>query len=92
LEEKFSFNLSRSPKKYFGSIAHNEQSSKNYFAVKQRDASSNRRARDARDRDHRKESTWTSSSGVTPTLSAAADKRNADSPQTAGSERNASPR
>jgi len=59
LEEKFSFNLSRSPKKYFGSIAHNEQSSKNYFAVKQRKTSSNRRVLDARDRDHREESTWT---------------------------------
>jgi len=51
--------FSRSPKKYFGSIAHNEQSSKNYFAVKQRKTSSKRRVRDALDRDHRKESTWT---------------------------------
>ncbi|TMH91602.1 MAG: hypothetical protein E6H42_09795 [Betaproteobacteria bacterium] len=59
MEEKFSFNLSRSPKKYFGSIAHNEQSSKNYFASKQRKTSSARRVRDARDGDHRKESTWT---------------------------------
>jgi len=59
LEEKFSFNLSRSLKKYFGSIAHNEQSSKNYFASKQRKTSNNPRVRDARDRDHRKESTWT---------------------------------
>jgi len=59
LEEKFSFNLSRSPKKYFGSIAHNEQSSKNYFAAKQRQTSNKRRVRDAFDRDHHKESTWT---------------------------------
>jgi len=68
LEEKFSFNLSRSPEKYFGSIAHNEQSSKNYFASKQRRTSSDRRALDVRDRDHHKESTWTRSFGVTPTL------------------------
>jgi hypothetical protein len=46
LEEKFSFNLSRSPKKYFGSIAHNEQSSKNYFASKQRKTSSDQAATD----------------------------------------------
>jgi len=59
LEEKFSFNLWRSPKKYFGSIAHNEQSSKNYFASKQRKTSSNRRVRAALDRDHHKKSTWT---------------------------------
>jgi len=59
LEEKFSFNLSRSPKKYFGSIAHNEQSSKNYFASKQRRASSKQRVPDARNRDRRKETTWT---------------------------------
>jgi len=59
LEEKFSLNLSRSPKKYFGSIAHNEQSSKNYFAIKQHKTSSNRRVRDAIDGDHHKESTWT---------------------------------
>jgi hypothetical protein len=59
LEEKFSFNLSRSPKKYFGSIAHNEQSSKNYFAAKRGQTRSKRRVRDALGCDHRKESTWT---------------------------------
>jgi hypothetical protein len=59
LEEKFSFNLSRSPKKYFGSIAHNEQSSKNYFAEKRSQTSSKRRLRDALRRNHRKQSTPT---------------------------------
>jgi len=33
LEEKFSFNLSRSPKKYFRRITHNLESSKSYFFV-----------------------------------------------------------
>jgi hypothetical protein len=45
--------------KIFSSIAHNQESSKNYFAVKQRKTSSSRRVREALDRDHHKESTWT---------------------------------
>jgi len=59
LEEKFSFNLSRSSKKYFGSIAHNWESSKNYFAVKRRQTSEQASISDAFERDHRKESTST---------------------------------
>jgi len=45
------------PEKIFSSIAHNKESSKNYFAAKRRQTSSSRRSRDAFDRDHRKEST-----------------------------------
>jgi hypothetical protein len=47
------------PEKIFSSIAHNEESSKNYFAAKPRKTSSNRRVGEALDRDHHKESTWT---------------------------------
>jgi hypothetical protein len=44
--------------KIFSSIAHNQESSKNYFAVKRLQTGSKRRVRDALDRDHRKESSW----------------------------------
>jgi len=42
--------------KIFSSIAHNQESSKNYFAAKRLQTGSKRRDQDALDRDHRKES------------------------------------
>jgi len=42
--------------KIFSSIAHNRESSKNYFAAKRLQTGSKRRDQDALDRDHRKES------------------------------------
>jgi hypothetical protein len=46
------------PEKIFSSIAHNQESSKNYFAAKRLQTGRKRRVRDALDRDHRKESSW----------------------------------
>jgi hypothetical protein len=46
------------PKKIFSSIAHIEESSKNYFAAKPLQKGSKHRVRDAVDRDHRKEPSW----------------------------------
>jgi len=48
----------RLSEKIFSSIAHIEESSKNYFAEKRLQTSSKRRIRDALDRDHRWDSTW----------------------------------
>jgi len=44
--------------KIFSSIAHNQESSKNYFAAKPLEKGSKHRVRDAVDRDHRKEPSW----------------------------------
>ena len=46
------------PEKIFSSIAHIEESSKNYFAAKPLQTGSKHRVRDAVDRDHRKEPSW----------------------------------
>jgi hypothetical protein len=46
------------PEKIFSSIAHIEESSKNYFGAKPLQKGSKHRVRDAVDRDHRKEPSW----------------------------------